>query len=293
MKESGSKAAFKRIAWGLFSGIWGKSHSWFPVLTGPARGAWLHLDLRSQSSYFLGTYDRWIYERVPLHRMLSPGQAAWDCGSFVGYYAAIFRKRVGPTGEVLVFEASRANYEALHPMPQRNGWNNVRIFHEAVGPENTSLTFVNNLGGASGPVGLGKDFSTQGQAIETIEVRSLGIDEIRKTRASCSPQLLKLDLEAGEIHALKNGAEVFGHIRPYVMLELHGEEAGKAANQWLKEYEYDGVVIEKLPKWASLGSDAYLKAYRSLSGQLGGDVRSVGYLPHMLFCIPKEKEPHG
>jgi FkbM family methyltransferase len=289
MKKNFLKKAVKTCAWTLLSGLSGRSHSWLPVLAGPARGSWLHLDLRSQSSYFLGSYDRWIYERVPFQRILTAGEAAWDCGAFVGYYAAIFRKLVGKQGEVLVFEASLANYEALKPMPERNGWVNVKIFHEAVGPEETVLTFANNRGGGSGPIGLGKSFDLTEGKLEKIQVKSLGIDEILKTRASRNPRLLKLDLETGEIHALKNGAKVFGEIRPVVMLELHGEEAGDVANEWLQKYEYMGVVIETLPKWKGLAQEQYSEAYRGLAKKLGNNVRANGYLPHMLFCVPKEK----
>ena len=293
MKENLIKKIVKKITWGLISGVRGRTHSWFPVLAGPARGAWLHLDLRIQGSYFLGTYDRWIYERVPLGHFLGAGEAAWDCGAFVGYYAAIFRKLVGPGGEVLVFEASRANYEALRPMPGRNGWKNVHIFNEAVGPDNTRLKFANNRGGSSGPIGLGKTFDLKEGELETIEVKSLGIDEVLKTRATRPPQLIKLDLETGEIHALKNGPRVFGKIRPVVMLELHGEEAGKAANQWMKEFDYDAAVIEKLPHWAPLSPSAYLEVYRDCSKKVEDSVWGEGYLPHMLFCVPKEKTLHG
>lgn len=289
MKENLLKKAAKTCAWTLLSGLTGRSHGWFPVLAGPARGSWLHLDLRGQSSYFLGSYDRWIYERVPFQRILKAGEAAWDCGAFVGYYAAIFRKLVGNQGEVLVFEASQANYEALKPMPERNGWGNVKIFHEAVGPEATILEFANNRGGSSGPIGLGKTFDLAEGALEKIQVKSLGIDEILKTRASRNPRLLKLDLETGEIHALRNGAKVFGEIRPIVMLELHGEEAGDVANEWLQKYEYMGVVIETLPKWGELTTEQYWEAYQGLAKKLGNNVRAIGYLPHMLFCVPKEK----
>lgn len=280
---------FKTCFWGLTAGIWGRSHTWLPVLAGPARGAWLHLDLRSQASYFVGVYDRWIYERVPFHRILRRGDTAWDCGAFVGYYAAIFRKLVGSEGEVLVFEASRKNYEPLQALPRKNGWVNVQILHRAVGPEHTRLQFANNRGGSSGPIGLGKSFDPAEGAVESIEVQSLGIDEILETYGCRDPKILKLDLETGEIHALKNGTKVFGEIRPVVMLELHGDAAGDAADQWLQTYEYAGVVIETLPKWKGITIRQYFDAYQGLAKKLGNRVRSNGYLPHMLFCIPKEK----
>ena len=282
------KESIKKILWMLIHKVAGQENLFLPVLSGPAKGAWLNLDIRHQGSYFLGTYDRWIFDRVPLHRFLFPGDAAWDCGAFAGYYAAIFRKIVGSNGEVLVFEASLANHGKLKNMPLKNNWRNVTIFHEAVGPEKTQLEFVNDRGGASGPLGLEKVPLAASQGKETILVRSRGIDEILKTHSNKPPKLIKFDLETGEIHALRNGAEVFGSIRPVVLLELHGPEACEAAEEWRRKYEYITAVIEFLPLWKKVSQSDYQKAFKKRAAELGDNIQSIGYQPHMLLCIPKE-----
>src|SRR5436309_22192 len=64
------------------------------VRSGPAKGTTLVLDVRRNGSYWLGNYDRWILERIRLSDWLPAGGVAWDCGAFVGYYAAVFRKLV-------------------------------------------------------------------------------------------------------------------------------------------------------------------------------------------------------
>lgn len=283
------KDAVKKVIWWMTTGVTGKKNIVLPVLSGPALGAKLNLDLRHQGSYFLGKYDQWIFDRVPLHRFLKPGEGAWDCGAFAGYYAAIFRKLVGPAGQVLVFEASLANYEELKVVPKANRWENVYVFHEAVGPEKTHLDFVNDRGGASGPLGLEKVPLAASKGKETIRVRSRGIDEILETHANMPPRLIKLDLETGEIYALKNGSTVFGSHRPVVLLELHGLEACEAAEDWRRKYDYMTAVIEFLPPWKKISEAEYLQAFKKRALELGENIQSIGYQPHMLLCIPRER----
>ncbi len=283
------KEIIKKILWKLLYAITGKKSLLLPVITGFVRGTKLNLDLRHQGAYFLGSYDKWIFDRVPLHRFLRRGDGAWDCGAFAGYYAAVFRKLAGPAGEVLVFEASLTNYEALKVIPKANQWGNVHIFHEAVGPEKTHLDFVNDRGGASGPLGLEKVPLAASKGKETIRVRSRGIDEILETHAKRPPRLIKLDLETGEIYALKNGSTVFGSHRPVILLELHGLEACEAAEEWRRKYDYMTAVIEFLPPWKKISEAEYLQVFKKRVLELGENIQSIGYQPHMLLCIPKEQ----
>lgn len=104
------------------------------VLGGPAKGAKLRLDLRLEGSYWLGNYDRWIFEDIPFAKLITPGQVVWDCGAYVGFYSAVFRKLVGPAGQVHTFEAAAPNYERLRELPAINGWTNVVVHHMGSDP---------------------------------------------------------------------------------------------------------------------------------------------------------------
>src|SRR5262245_13956828 len=79
MKSAIKWGAHKVLSWD------GKSARPLTVLSGPARGVRLMLDVRSQGSYWIGNYDRWILDRVPIGKFLKSGDTAWDCGAFVGY----------------------------------------------------------------------------------------------------------------------------------------------------------------------------------------------------------------
>jgi len=210
------------------------------VLTGPAKRTLLRLDLRVEGSYWLGTYDKWIFDQIPFSKLIQPGSVVWDCGSYVGYYTACFRNFVGPTGQVHAFEASTPNYQRLRGLPARNNWTNVFVHNVAVGPEHSILEFVENLGGASGPYGLSKSYDPKAQ-LTINKVPCRGIDELVYEQGIPAPAFMKLDLESAEEFALHNGDRVFSTQRPLVLLEIHGASAKAATGLFLERYSYAGI----------------------------------------------------
>lgn len=210
------------------------------VLQGPARGTVLRLDLRVEGSYWIGTYDKWVFDSFPLETLIGPGAVVWDCGAYVGYYSACFRRIVGSLGEIHAFEASPTNFGRLRHLPLLNGWSNVFVHHLAVGPHHTTLDFVDNLGGSSGPFGLGKTYADDA-ALTLSRVVSTGVDELVYERGFRAPDMIKFDLESAEEYALHNGERVFEDKRPVILLEIHGDRAKVAAGAFLERYRYEAV----------------------------------------------------
>jgi FkbM family methyltransferase len=244
------------------------------VLSGLAKGTVLYLDLKKESSYWIGTYDKWILDRLGLENIIKPGWVAWDCGSYVGFYASIFRKLVGNNGYVYAFEASGENYDRLKNLPLLNKWDNLQIINEAVGPDHTTIQFVSNQGGASGPAELGKIFNNKNE-LHIESVTSRGIDELVLERNTLPPDIIKFDLETAEIFALANGDYVYSEIRPLILLELHGQDCLMAAATFLTRYNYTAQDIYFL--------NDRTKQWYSAENKLSEE----NYVPHMLYCKPQ------
>jgi len=241
------------------------------VLTGSAKGIKLTLDLKKESSYWLGTYDKWILDRVNLDHIIKPGWVAWDCGAYVGFYASIFRKLVGTNGFVYAFEASKENFDRLKNLPKINNWENVFILNEAVGPDHTVINFISNQGGASGPVTETRGLN---EVIKIEQVVSRGVDELVFDMGIKPPNLIKFDLETAEIFALANGDHVYTTYKPILLLELHGRDCLIAASKFLDKYNYMAQDIYFLPEKE--------RAWYSSSNPLSNET----YEPHMLYCTP-------
>jgi FkbM family methyltransferase len=243
------------------------------TLSGPAKGTVFRLDLLKESSYWVGSYDKWILDRVVLKDILKPGWVVWDCGAYVGYYTAIFRNLIGPNGFVYTFEASTTNYNRLKELPELNNWSNVKIINEAVGPDHTTIKFVSNLGGASGPADMSKEYDMN-QKMEYEEVICRGVDELVLECEIKAPNFIKFDLESAEVFALCNGNYVFSKVRPYILLELHGKDCHAAAASFLSKFNYKA-------------KDVYYYNDRTNPGYLNAEqFLAETYTPHMLYCEP-------
>jgi len=266
------KTFIKNIIWKFISDKDGFSN--VKVLGGPAKGARLRLDIRKGGSYWLGNYDQWIFDRVPLQKILKPDWVIWDCGAYVGYYTAVFRKIISDKGKIFTFEAASNNYNMVKVIPELNNWKNVSILNLAVGPDHSTIKFVNNLGGSNGPYGLAKDYGAEESKLEVEEVTCCGVDELVYEKNIDAPDFIKFDLETAEEFALHNGDRVFTNKRPIIMLELHGQKALEAAGQFLEKYNYSSHLVWDMP-------DAK-KEYHSLS-----DLLALGFVPHMIYCKPK------
>jgi FkbM family methyltransferase len=243
------------------------------VMSGPAKGAILRLDVRVNGSYWLGNYDQWIFDRVKFDQYIKPGDVVWDCGAYVGYYTATFRKIAGEKGKVHTFEASADNYETLKALPGNNKWSNVNIHYLAVGPDHTELQFVNNLQGSSGPYGLGKNYRESAAELSLSKVACSGVDELVFERGIDMPDFIKFDLESAEEFALHNGDRVFKEKRPVILLELHGPKTKEAAGLFFEKYNYKGLLLHEMPDIKN--------EIRSRE-----DFNKVEGVPHMVLCIP-------
>jgi len=243
------------------------------ILSGPAKGARLAMDIRKGGSYWLGTYDDWILKSLPLDKIIKNNWVVWDCGAFYGYYTAIFRKTVN-NGIIHTFEASGKNFDILKTLPALNNWDNVFIHHLAVGPDHSSIKFVNNMGGSNGPFGLSKIYNVPAEELEIEEVRCCGVDELVYEMKVEAPDFIKFDLESAEEFALHNGDRLFVEKKPTVLLELHGEAALIAAGRFLERFNYQAIL-----PWE----------FNNPSVEMSNldELQALQYIPHMIYCSPK------
>lgn len=195
---------------------------------------------------------------------------------------------MGPSGRVVSFEASKRNYKSLVRLPALNGWSNVTIVNNAIGPDHSSIKFSGEEGGASGPRGL-----TQ-VAIGSMDDRPLdvaqscGVDELVFELGYEAPSFIKFDLETGEIFALNNGDRVYSECRPTILLELHGREAVDAAGRFLQTQNYLAAPVHLLPMTIN-GSNAWNNMFRKVALHDRTGLREFRHDWLTVLCIPEER----
>ncbi len=230
------------------------------VASGALSGMRLFLDLHSEKDYWLGTYEPEL--QAGMLELVKPGMVAYDLGANIGYITLLLARLVGQSGHVTAFEALPSNLERLQTNIRLNDFQQrMTVVPAAVVDHSGTVHF---LVGPSG--GMGKAQGSAGRNLEyqqVLEVDGIALDDYVRDRPA--PQVIKIDIEGGEVLALPGMRRMLAQHRPLVFLELHGE---KAADVVWAELTGAGYRISSLapgypvvPSLQSLGWKAYVIAF--------------------------------
>lgn len=196
------------------------------VAAGELKGCQLLLDLQSEKDYWLGTYETELQSAV--REFVKSGWVAYDLGANIGYVSLMLAKNVGQGGKVFSFEALPENVSRLRENMTLNSMAaRVQVIHGAVGASSTPVRFFVGPSGA-----MGKIEGAAGRSelhSKSIEVQGFSLDDFVFEQSNPPPQIIKMDIEGGEILALPGMQKVLEKFSPLIFLELHGPEAAQVA----------------------------------------------------------------
>ena len=198
------------------------------VAAGGNKDMRMELDLQSEKDYWLGTYEVDL-QKVVL-RLVQRGWGAYDVGANIGYFSLLLSKVVGENGFLYSFEPLPANLERLRKNLYLNDLHNfVNIVPSAVIDETKEVQFLFGPSGA-----MGKSDGSAGRDIDnalggSIKVQGISLDDFVYIQENPTPQIIKMDIEGGEVLALRGMTRLLKEARPLLFLELHGDSAAKAA----------------------------------------------------------------
>jgi FkbM family methyltransferase len=195
----------------------------------------LLLDLQSEKDYWLGTYE--LELQSALHKLVKPGMTAYDVGANIGYISLILARLVGDTGQVFAFEALPANTKRWKTNVQLNGLSDrMHLFSGAVSNSTAPVHFlVHNSGGMGKVVGsAGRENTYQNE----IEVAGTSLDDFIFNLGNPTPQVIKMDIEGGEVLALPGMHRLLSEKHPVLLMELHGHDSSQVAWQILTGLGY-------------------------------------------------------
>ena len=206
------------------------------IAAGLLAGATLKLDLHSEKDYWLGTYEADLQQA--LLDWVRPGMVAYDVGANIGYISLSLARVVGSDGLVFSFEAFPENVQRLRTNISLNpegAW--IEVFPAAVVNRGGMIEFQVGPSGGTGKVS--GSTGRQSLAYQTqIRVPALALDQLVFEQHRHPPQVIKLDIEGGEVLALPGMYRVLSEYRPLIFLELHGPEAARVSWQTFRELNY-------------------------------------------------------
>ncbi|GAB4500986.1 MAG: hypothetical protein Fur0035_05270 [Anaerolineales bacterium] len=205
------------------------------VSGGDLRGWKVLINLKTEKSRWLGTYEPEL--QAAIRDLIAPGATVYDVGANIGYVSLLLAKRVGPAGRVFAFEPLPANLERIRQNVALNQLNNVTVVPAAVTDQNGEVTFY-----VHDSVGMGKAAGSAGRSNSVyraeIRVAALSLDEFIFGQGNPPPQVVKMDIEGGEVLALPGMKRALETHHPLMLLELHGPESEQAAWQALSGAGY-------------------------------------------------------
>lgn len=205
------------------------------VAAGPLRGWKFVLDLKQEKDLWLGNYELDLLELSA--RWIRPGAVVYDIGAHIGYHSAHFAACVGQSGKVYAFEPHPDNLDRLRHHLALNGVAaRVEVVACAVGERNGRGDFLLH----ESP-GMGKMEGSLGRQLakaDRLEVQLVSLDQFASEPTHRQPDLIKLDVEGGELAALRGMRHLLEQSKPLLLLELHGNEAAEGAMKLLQEMGY-------------------------------------------------------
>lgn len=219
--------------------------SWPPSLSGilaRARRHYAHLDPGDYESA-LGDFDlhfdrfdlaahvfalRGLFEwriAAVASTLLRTGDVVFEGGAQYGTETLYYGWLVGGEGRVVSFEADPALAQRLVHEVQRQGMPQCLVMGKALGPEAGTAAFepAPNPMANSGLGALAPDRLPVDSGI-TVQVTTL--DDAMASYGS--PRLLVMDIQGGELGALRGAFRVLGEARPTVVLEVESASLARA-----------------------------------------------------------------
>jgi FkbM family methyltransferase len=231
------------------------------VAAGILKGYQVQLSLKTEKSRWLGTYEPEL--QAALCEFLKPGMTVYDVGANIGYITLMLAHQTGANGKVFAFEALPVNIERIQKNISLNKLTNVTVVSGAVLDKTGSVTFY-----VHESVGMGKAAGSAGrreaQYKAEITVPGLSLDEFVYGDGNPLPDVIKMDIEGGEVLALPGMKRILHEHHPLMLLELHGPESEKVAWEMLTIAGYTLRAMESsypvITSPEQLGWKAYLIA---------------------------------
>jgi len=194
------------------------------IAGGGAAGMKMRLDLHLEKDYWLGTYESDL--QVAIEHLTKPSWNAFDVGANIGFVSLLLAQKLGEYGKIFAFEALPANLERLQTHVKINKLESrVCVIPTAVADTSKPVRFLIGPSGA-----MGKAEGSVGRAVahqESVEVPGICLDDFVYRDGNPPPQVIKMDIEGGEVLALNGMKRLLVEAHPLILLELHGPEAAR------------------------------------------------------------------
>ncbi len=153
-----------------------------------------------------------------LWRVLQPGMVFFDVGAYHGIYSLVAARKLGGSGQVVAFEPSARERRRLQLHLRMNHISTVRLESYAVSSRNEPVKFFTVLSGFTSMNSLARPPIPY--PVQVVSVEAIQLDEYLQRSASQRIDLLKMDVEGGELEAFRGARYCLTRERPLIICEV-------------------------------------------------------------------------
>lgn len=195
-------------------------------------------------------------------RLLKPGMTFVDVGANQGFYALLASQLVGPDGNVVAFEPARTEARKLRLNLRMNRRHNVRVVESAVGDRDGETSFylcLDHQGSWSSIAPPADDVKARRVQV-TVPITRL---DTYADEHMLRVDMVKLDIEGGELSALRGAVETLRRDRPVILYEAEDQRtrqwnyAASEIVEYLRELGYDSMTVDRSGTLTPLGSPTH------------------------------------
>lgn len=205
-----------------------------PILQGRLRGySWIVG--AGPHGLWLGSYESAKQKRlVPL---ITAGSVCFDIGANAGFYSLLLSACAGATGRIHAFEPLAENLDYLERHVRMNRASNISIHPLSVAATSGVARFTRTESRYT------SHLANDGE----LEGKTVSLDDFVFIHHQPAPQLIKIDVEGGELDVLMGARRLLREVAPTIFLATHGPQVHAGCLKLLISYGYRCEGLEHEP----------------------------------------------
>ncbi|MGI8892002.1 MAG: FkbM family methyltransferase [Bacteroidia bacterium] len=172
-------------------------------------------------------YWRGVHEWAPMYHfrnVIHEGMTFYDVGANIGEYTVHGAKMVGPKGKIISFEPVPKFFSYLNENINLNEFGDrVKLFKFGLSDTTQTVLFSipvdKNIGNAINE-GMASQFHSISMS-DKFECNLKRLDDVFIEEDLPKPDLIKIDVEGGELFVLKGATEILKKFKPKIILEFN------------------------------------------------------------------------
>ena len=210
------------------------------INVGPASGLRFEVSLPLDKAVWTGIYEPEFITALVEH--IKAGDICYDIGGYRGYISGVMA--LAGALKVFVFEPLPANQRAVCRLCELNPKLPINVIAVALGNIDGPALLKVMPDSSMGKL-ANSSFQADATVLGGIPVTVRQIDSLLQNCEIPPPNVVKIDVEGGELDVLSGALEMLRMSRPTIFLEAHGSALEKACSQQLLRLGYKIRSIER------------------------------------------------